>query len=146
MQHIRVIYPGRTKEGFIKAGISKYLKLLKPYVRIEIVELKPGTGSRQQVIEQESKALLKAAGRPFYLLDREGREFSSEEFTDILRDITEMDFVIGGPFGVTEELKRAALLRISLSRLTFTHELSRLIFFEQLYRAMTIIKGRQYHY
>lgn len=146
MRHIRVIYPGRTKEGFIKEGISKYLKLLKPYARIEIVELKPGIGSREQVIEQESKAVLKAAGRPFYLLDREGREFSSEEFAGLLRDISEINFVIGGPFGVSEELKRAVHLKISLSRLTYTHELSRLILFEQLYRAMTIIKGRQYHY
>lgn len=146
MKHIRLIYPGRTKEEFIKEGISKYLKLLKPYVRIEIVELKPGTGSKQQAIEQESKAILKAAKRPFYLLDREGREFSSEEFAAFIKDVPEIDFVIGGAFGVSEELKGAASLRVSLSRLTFTHELSRLILLEQLYRAMTIIVGKRYHY
>lgn len=146
MRHIRIIYPGKTKEGFIKEGINKYLRLLKPYAKIEILELKQGTGPKEEVIELESRALLKAARKLFYLLDREGREFSSEEFAALLRDISELDFVIGGAFGVSEELKRAAPLRVSLSRLTFTHELSRLILVEQIYRAMMIIHGRQYHY
>lgn len=146
MRHIRVIYPGKTKESFIKEGISKYLKLLKTHARIEIVELRPGIGSKEEVIKQESMALLKVARKPFCLLDREGKEFSSEEFAAMLKDISEIDFVVGGPFGVSEELKRTAHLRVSLSRLTFTHELSRLILMEQLYRAMTIIQGKVYHY
>ncbi|MCX7793690.1 MAG: 23S rRNA (pseudouridine(1915)-N(3))-methyltransferase RlmH [Thermodesulfovibrionales bacterium] len=146
MMHIRVIYPGRTKEGFIKDGISKYIKLLRPYVRIETIELKSAGGLKEQIITLESRALLKTARHPFCLLDREGIELTSEEFAQFLKDRPVIDFLIGGAFGVSEELKRSAPFKLSLSRFTFTHELSRLILFEQLYRAMTIIKGREYHY
>jgi len=146
MRKFRVIYPGRTKEAFIKEGIEKYIKFLRPYVKVELVEVRPAKGSPQEVIEKESLALLKAANLKFFLLDREGIEFTSEEFAGLLKDLYEVDFVIGGVYGVSKDLKERAGLSISLSRLTFTHELSRLILFEQLYRAMTIIHGKEYHY
>ena len=146
MRHIRVIYPGKTKEGFIRSGIDKYLRLLKPYARMELIEVKAGTGTPSLVIKEESERLLRAVEPPFYLLDRDGKELSSEEFAEVLSGLSRIDFVIGGAFGVSDELKASASLRLSLSRLTFTHELSRLILLEQLYRAMTIIEGRKYHY
>jgi len=146
MRKFRVICPGRTKEAFIREGIERYIRFLKPYAKVELVEVRSGRGSPREVIEKESVALLKAAGLKFFLFDRGGREFTSEEFAEFLRDLSQVDFVIGGVYGVSKELKERAGLLMSLSRLTFTHELSRLILFEQLYRAMTIIHGKGYHY
>jgi len=146
MRRFRVIYPGKTKEAFIREGIERYIKFLRSYAKVELVEVRPAKGSPQEVIEKESLALLKAANLKFFLLDREGIEFTSEEFAGLLKDLYEVDFVIGGVYGVSKDLKERAGLSISLSRLTFTHELSRLILFEQLYRAMTIIHGKEYHY
>lgn len=146
MRHIRVIYPGKTREGFIREGMEKYMRFLRPYARIELVELKEAKGSPEDIIERESRAILASVRGRFILLDREGKAISSEEFAGLLKDMAQVEFVIGGAYGVSEELKKEALFRLSLSRLTFTHELSRLLLLEQLYRAMTIIHGKRYHY
>lgn len=146
MRLIRLIYPGKTKEGFIKEGVERYIRFLRPYARVELVEVKPGRGSKEEVIRRESEELLREVKSPFFLLDREGRQLSSEEFAGVIKDRSEVVFIIGGAYGVSEEVRKASALMISLSKMTFTHELSRLLLMEQLYRAMTIIHGKRYHY
>lgn len=139
---------GKTKEKFVKEGLSKYMKLLRPYCRIEIIELKEGKGiaSVDMVKEKEGHQILKKA-KDYILLDEKGHEFSSEEFANYVKRISEnpMKIVIGGAFGTSKEVKQNAKFILSLAKLTYTHEITRLILFEQLYRAFTIIHHKTYH-
>lgn len=146
MYHIKIFYPGKTKTKFIKEGCDHYIKLLKAYTKLELLEVKQGHGDRQKVIEEESKAILNAVKGNFILLHKDGKMFDSIEFAEFLQTHSTHQFVIGGVYGVNESVLEASSFKISLSRLTFTHELTRLILLEQIYRAMTIIHGKSYHY
>lgn len=146
MYKIKIITPGKTKAKFIKDGISHYIKIISPYAKVEIIELREGSGERDRVIEQESKAILSLVKEDFVILHKDGQILSSEEFADFLRDKAFHQFVIGGVFGVNQEVFKSASFKLSLSRMTFPHELTRVILLEQLYRAMTIIHGKSYHY
>lgn len=103
--------------------------------------------------ESEGKILLQALEKIDYpvLLDEKGKQFDSAEFSQYIqqamnRGIHNLGFVIGGPFGFSMELYRAVPERISISAMTFSHQLIRLVFLEQLYRAFTIIRGESYHH
>lgn len=146
MYRIRIYYPGKTKAKFIKDGISHYLKILKPLAKIEFIELKEGHGEAKKVIEEESKNILNVVKLPFILLHREGTMIDSLEFAEIIREKSSHDFVIGGVYGVNEDVIKAASALLSFSKLTFTHEICRLLLLEQIYRSMTIIGGKKYHY
>lgn len=146
MYRFRIFSPGKTKAKFIKEGISHYIKLLSPFAKVEFIELKEAHGSKEKVIQEESKHILNSVRGDFILLHREGKMLDSVEFADLIKDKSTHQFVIGGVYGVNEEVCNAASVKISLSHLTFTHELSRLILLEQLYRAMTILHGKNYHY
>ncbi len=146
MYRIRLIYPGKTKSAFVKEGILEYVKYIRPYARLDFIEVKTTKGSPEKVISEESGAILKAIKGDFILLDRLGVQVDSIGFSNIIRDNRELQFVIGGAYGVSEELKDRACMKISLSSLTFTHEISRLILIEQIYRAMTIIHKKPYHH
>ncbi len=146
MYRIRIYYPGKTKAKFIKEGISHYLKILKPFAKIEFIELKEGHGEAEKVIEEESKNILNVVKLPFTLLHKDGIMLDSLEFAELIKNKSIHDFVIGGVYGVNEEVIKSASLLLSLSKLTFTHEMSRLLLLEQLYRSMTIIWGKKYHY
>ncbi|MDH4164055.1 MAG: 23S rRNA (pseudouridine(1915)-N(3))-methyltransferase RlmH [Nitrospirota bacterium] len=154
---VRVLCMGKTHEQFIKDGIDKYLRYLKPYADAEFLELreekiqdlKDAPRVRQREAEKIAKALPAAAH--VVALDERGREFTSHEFAEFLNKVMEsgtreMVFVIGGAMGLDESVTRNARTVIALSRWTFTHEMARLVLLEQLYRAYTIIKGRPYHY
>ncbi|WP_353683926.1 23S rRNA (pseudouridine(1915)-N(3))-methyltransferase RlmH [Thermodesulfovibrio sp. 3907-1M] len=146
MYKLRIICPGRTKAKFIKDGINHYTKLLTPYAKVELIELKEGHGKADKVIEEESKQILNSVKGNFILLHREGQKLDSLEFARLIKDKATHEFVIGGVYGVSEEVIKSAYFKLSLSYLTFTHEISRLLLLEQLYRAMTIIHGKSYHY
>lgn len=146
MYKFRIIYPGKTKAKFIKDGISHYIKLLTSYAKVELIELKEGHGIREKVIEEESKQILNSVKGHFILLHREGEMLESLEFANLIKDKSFHEFVIGGVYGVSDQVIKSAFFKLSLSSLTFTHELSRLVLLEQLYRAMTIIHGKSYHY
>lgn len=146
MYKIRIIYPGKSKAKFIKEGIEHYIKLLTPYAKVELIELKEGHGIKERVIEEESRQILNSVKGNFILLHREGESLDSLEFASLIKDKYLHEFVIGGVYGVSEEVSHKASFILSLSSLTFTHEMSRLILLEQLYRAMTIIHGKSYHY
>ena len=144
---IRVIWPGKTKEQFILEGLRKYLKLLRPYADINTIELKEEKGSDvRKILEKEGERILKLQA-PYTLLDEKGKALTSMEFAAYLAGHrSSVNFVLGGAYGVSEEVKKSAQDTISLSRMTFTHEMSRLFFLEQLYRAFTIMHKKGYHH
>ncbi|MDI6801018.1 MAG: 23S rRNA (pseudouridine(1915)-N(3))-methyltransferase RlmH [Thermodesulfovibrionales bacterium] len=146
---IKVFWVGRTKERYLVDGINRYFNLIRHMAQIEMMEIKEDKGKTlENALITEGKRILRQTGQ-YVLLDEKGRELDSNEFAMFLRDYLEkggIDFVMGGPYGVSDEVRENANCTIALSKMTFTHEMVRLIFLEQLYRAMTIIKDRRYHH
>ncbi|MHB8844598.1 MAG: 23S rRNA (pseudouridine(1915)-N(3))-methyltransferase RlmH [Nitrospirota bacterium] len=154
---IGIICLGKTREGFIRDGIEKYLRYLKPYAPSEVRELREekvhDLRDAPQVRQREAVKIAKAlpAGAHVVALDERGREFTSHEFAEFLnrsleRGTREMVFIIGGAMGLDETVTQKADAVLAMSRWTLTHEMARLVLLEQLYRAFTIIKGKTYHY
>ncbi|MDH4233304.1 MAG: 23S rRNA (pseudouridine(1915)-N(3))-methyltransferase RlmH [Nitrospirota bacterium] len=144
---IRVIWPGKTKEQFVTEGLKKYLKLLRPYAEISLAELKEEKGSDiRKMLNKEGERILKLQV-PYTLLDEKGDQMTSGDFAEFIAEhISGINFVLGGAYGVSDAVKKTAQKTLSLSKMTFTHEMSRLFFLEQLYRAFTIIHKRGYHH
>jgi 23S rRNA (pseudouridine1915-N3)-methyltransferase len=143
---LRIIWTGKTKESYAAEGVAKYLKLLKPVAQVETVEIKEQkSGNMQERLAKEGDKILRQTSS-YVLLDERGRGLTSVEFAEELRDKAQVDFVLGGPYGVSDEVKGAASDTVSLSRMTLTHEMARVLLLEQLYRAMTILKGGSYHH
>jgi 23S rRNA (pseudouridine1915-N3)-methyltransferase len=146
MQKIRILWPGKTKNRNLAEGIDYYLKLLAPMTRISVAEVREEKGKAAEAARSaEASRILKQAGG-FYLLDESGKQYSSVEFARFLKGHDTIEFVIGGAFGVADEVKKKAKGCIALSMMTLTHEMARLLFLEQLYRAFTILKGKEYHH
>ncbi len=139
---VRLISVGRIKEPYLAAGIGEYLKRLRPFCKLEVVELK------DEGMEKEAKRIEKYANENTFALDAGGKSFDSLEFAELIKSHElspqPLTFVIGGPQGLDPALKKKAKL-ISLSKMTFTHEMCRLFFLEQLYRAFMINSNRSYH-
>lgn len=146
MYRIKIYSPGKTKAKFIQEGLNHYLKISSSFAKIELIELKKGQGEKQRVIQEESEEILNNIDGDFILLHTEGIMMDSMEFAKMIKDKSTYQFVIGGVYGVNDKVLNSASMRISLSKLTFTHELSRLLLLEQIYRAVTIIHGKKYHY
>ena len=154
---IALLTVGKTDRDWVRQGLDIYVSRLKHYIPfsiIEIPELKNVSAlSRDQIKTREGELILKNV-RPtddVILLDEHGKEFSSMEFAKILQDKIsyagkDMVFVIGGAYGFSDAVYQRSNSRISLSRMTFSHQMVRAIFAEQLYRAFTIIKGEPYHH
>ena len=153
---IRLLTIGKTSDSWVKEGTAVFEKRLKHYCTFEMAELTvPGLNGKttQQQKEAEGKYLLGkiAAGEKLILLDENGTAFTSEKFaawmqTQMSSGIKSIAFVVGGPFGFSDEVYKAASAKISLSSMTFTHQMVRLFFTEQIYRAFTILKGEKYHH
>ena len=140
---IRLIWPGKTKEQFILEGISKYLKLSRPYADISIIEIKEEKGGDvRKVVEKEGERILKLQ-EPYTLLDEKGEALTSVEFAEYVGHKPSLNFVLGGAYGVSEEVKKEIMEN---ENMTFTHEMSRLFFLEQLFRSFTIMHKRGYHH
>lgn len=152
----RLIVVGKTDEEFISEGIDKYIKRIKHYAPFEIItipDLKQGYKLNvEKQKEEEGKLILQKSENDYLiLLDENGKEMSSEEFAGFLQKkmnagIQSISFVVGGPFGFSKEVYSQAKEKLSLSRMTFSHQMVRLFFVEQLYRGFTIIKGEKYHH
>ena len=139
---MRVIAVGKIRERFIAEGIGEYLKRLGPLARVEVVEV------RDSNKEDEAEKILKAAGDDYLvILDVCGKELSSEEFAVFLKKNSDkkISFIIGGPEGLSEKVLAKANFRLSVSKMTFTHEMCRLFLLEQIYRGYMILSGRKYH-
>jgi 23S rRNA (pseudouridine1915-N3)-methyltransferase len=154
---IKVICIGKTGKGFLEEGELTYLNRLKHYVaveRIEIADLKNAKSlTVDQIKKQEGDLILSKvnSGEQLYLLDEHGKTFTSEKFADFLQQRFNqgghaLTLVIGGPYGFSKDVYQAATGKISLSELTFSHQMVRMILFEQLYRGMTILRGEPYHH
>lgn len=144
---IRLIWPGRTKEAFIREGMNKYAELIRPFASLAVDELKEEKGAaKEQVLRREGERILKLQ-KPFVLLDEKGESLTSVGFARFIeKKGSSANFVVGGAYGVSEDVRAAAESSISLSRMTLTHEMARLILMEQIYRALTIINKRGYHH
>ncbi len=140
MPKIRLLFIGKTKERYLQVGIAEYEKRLRPYCKLEIIELK------DEGMEKEALRLQKYLSPSTYILDSNGKEMDSVQFSDFIKrqQNGELTFIVGGAQGVSGKLKQNANL-ISLSKMTFTHEMCRLFLLEQLYRSFQILSNRPYH-
>lgn len=155
MPKIKIIVVGNTKSPFLRAGESFYLKRLRLYAPIEWIEVRPEKVTKGTL----EKGILALEGRSIekkfhskdhiIVLDVAGKEYSSKALSKRIERLSwkgdDLCFVIGGPLGISNRILERAHESLSLSRLTLTHEMSRLLLLEQLYRAFTIIKGEKYH-
>ena len=154
---IILLLTGKTTEKYISEGIEDFSARIQKYIRFEIKtasELK--NTKNMPVTEQklkEGRMIIQSIGSDDYVmvLDERGREVTTNVFSDQLGKVFMLSkkrivFIIGGPWGLSEEVHKRADETISLSRLTFSHQLVRLLFVEQLYRALTVIKGVPYHH
>jgi 23S rRNA (pseudouridine1915-N3)-methyltransferase len=152
---IRFVCIGKTTDQQIKSLYEGYIKRLSHYgkVSIDYLELKK-KNVRSEVLKTEEGNLILSkvdSSANLILLDELGKEFNSIGFSKFLQkgmnaSSREMVFVIGGAFGFSEAVYKRANHKIALSKMTFTHQMVRLIFLEQLYRGFTILKGEKYHH
>lgn len=154
---IRLICVGKTSKPFLVEGEKEYANRLKHYVKfsIEVIpDVKQAKNlSEDQIKEKEAVAILSKIkqGERIFLLDEKGKEFSSEKFSVFIQKQFNQGgqaivFVVGGPYGFAPVLYDKAVSKISLSQMTLSHQMIRMFFIEQLYRAMTILKGEPYHH
>jgi 23S rRNA (pseudouridine1915-N3)-methyltransferase len=148
---------GKTEDAYLKEGVTKYTSRLKHYVKFAIVELDELKNTKNLSPEQqkakEAELILKKI-LPLdhlVLLDENGAEQSSKQFAAYiekkgLSSVAHIVFVVGGPYGFDQSVYARANDQLSLSAMTFSHQMVRLFFVEQLYRAFTIIKGEPYHH
>ncbi|MDR1698669.1 MAG: 23S rRNA (pseudouridine(1915)-N(3))-methyltransferase RlmH [Prevotellaceae bacterium] len=157
MTKISFLIVGKTTENFVTEAITKYANRLKHYVSFDILVIPELKNTKNMPTDQqkqkEGEAILKSLTDTdeVILLDERGKTFSSIEFAGFLENkiassAKRLVFVIGGAYGFSESVYNRANEKISLSKMTFSHQIIRLIFMEQLYRAMTIIKGEPYHH
>ena len=155
--NIKLIVIGKTKSKFLLDGEGEYQKRLKHYCKfskIIIPDIKNGGKlSKKELKEKEGKVILASIKNSDYviLLDDKGLELKSVDFAEFLNKKMvssnyELVFIIGGAFGFSESVYKRANTKLSLSKMTFSHQMVRMIFKEQLYRAFTIIKGEKYHH
>ncbi|MFV0637141.1 23S rRNA (pseudouridine(1915)-N(3))-methyltransferase RlmH [Mitsuokella sp.] len=157
---ITIVCAGKIKEKYLNAGIAEFLKRLKPFAQVEIREIheekmpdEPSAAEKEQVLKREGEKLLKLvpSGSYLFVLDVYGELKSSEklaaEINELgLRGRSSLTFLIGGAFGLSEEVRTRADERISFSPMTFTHQMVRLLLVEQIYRAFKINRGEKYHW
>ena len=157
---ITIVCAGKLKEKYLTAGISEFLKRLKPMAQVEILEVheekmpdNPSAAEKEQVLQKEGEKLLKLvpSGSYLFVLDVYGEELSSEELAERIDKLgvsgrSSLTFLIGGAFGLSREVRGAADMKLSFSRMTFTHQMVRLLLVEQIYRAFKINRGEKYHW
>lgn len=154
---ILLIQIDKTQDDYLSEGIDIYCKRLKNYTSLEIKTINVPKNVRQRSINEqkteEANLILEVISNEdvLVLLDEKGKEYSSEGFSKFLvqkqnASTKRLVFLIGGPFGFDEKIYKRANSSIALSQMTFSHQMVRLFFTEQLYRAFTIIKGEKYHH
>ena len=155
-----IVCIGKLKDAYLRDGVAEFVKRMRPYGGITITELneskigdKPSDADRKQVVDEEGERLLKAVPKNAYtvLLDVYGKTMSSEDLAKTVAKlevdgISDMAFLIGGAFGVSEALRQSVNYKLSFSPMTFTHQMVRLLLVEQIYRASKINRNEPYHW
>ncbi|MFI3227642.1 MAG: 23S rRNA (pseudouridine(1915)-N(3))-methyltransferase RlmH [Clostridia bacterium] len=159
MLNIKIICVGKLKEKYLVDAIKEYEKRLKTMCKLEIIEVSehktvdnPNDTQILQCINEESKNICKKIGDREFLIPMciEGNQVSSEQlaqkFDDVsLQGISKITFIIGGSHGIDNDIKNRANMKLSMSKMTFPHQLARVMLLEQIYRAFSINLGTKYH-
>ena len=154
--NIKIIALGKLKEKLLKEGICEFQKRLTPYTNLEIIELQPieikDEHLVEKILDEEADKILAFIKPQSYVISLEikGKQVTSEEFAEkisnVMNDgISEIIFVIGSSCGLSAKISKRADYSLSLSKMTFLHQFTRLILIEQIYRAFKIMKGETYH-
>ena len=157
---IRIVAVGKLKEKYLREGVAEYEKRLAPFASVELRETReeymaenPSEAQRQQTLAKEGERLLRLVPERSFLivLDVQGQLLSSERLAEKLAALalqgqSDVTFLIGGAFGLSEAVRKRADLRLSFSPMTFTHQMVRLLLYEQVYRAFKINRGEKYHW
>ena len=157
---IRIVAVGKLKEKYLREGVAEYEKRLAPFASVELRETReeymaenPSEAQRQQTLAKEGERLLRLVPERSFLivLDVKGKLLSSEVLAKELASLalqgqSDLTFLIGGAFGLSQAVRERADLRISFSPMTFTHQMVRLLLYEQIYRAFKINRGEKYHW
>lgn len=153
--NINVICIGKVKEKYINDGIAEFSKRMQAFGKLSIIELKEfgNDFERELSIKKEAESILSTLEKKKgfnILLDIGGKNFSSEEMSQKMEEITvkgfsTINFIIGGSYGVSDDIRKVSNLSLSFSKMTFPHQLMRLILMEQIYRWFSIINNIKYH-
>ena len=148
----KIITVRYIKENYLKAAVEEYKKRIGKYTNIEIIELKDeGLVEEEKSIKLEAEKIEKHLNDKDYIitLEIEGKEYTSTEFAEKLRTIqienSNIVFIIGGSYGLSEQIKNKAKIHLSFSKMTFPHQLFRVLLLEQIYRAYKIMNHEKYH-
>ena len=149
---IKLITVGTIKEKYLKDAIDEYTKRIKKYTNIELIEVKDeGLVEESKAILLEAEKIKKHLSTRDYIItmEIEGKQLTSEEFSDKLNQIqienSNIVFIIGGSYGLSDEIKQMAKLHLSFSKMTFPHQLFRVLLLEQIYRCYKILNNESYH-
>ena len=149
---IKLITVGTIKEKYLKDAIDEYTKRIKKYTNIELIEVKDeGLVEESKAILLEAEKIKKHLSPRDYIItmEIEGKQLTSEEFSDKLNQIqienSNIVFIIGGSYGLSDEIKQMAKLHLSFSKMTFPHQLIRVLLLEQIYRCYKILNNESYH-
>ena len=158
MLSVNIICVGKLKESYLRDAVDEYSKRMRTLCRLSIIELpeerasdNPSDAEIGRVISAESERIMQKLGKGDYVIAMcvEGRNISSEELSKRIEDISMLsstvDLIIGGSWGLSDELKSRADFKLSMGRMTFPHQLCRVMLLEQIYRAFQISKGTKYH-
>lgn len=153
--NINIICIGKIKEKYINDGINEFAKRMQAFGKLSIIELKEfgNDFDREALIKKEADSILSALEKKKgfnVLLDIGGQNFSSEEMAEKIENIgikgfSTINFIIGGSYGVSDDIRKVSNLSLSFSKMTFPHQLMRLILLEQIYRWFSIINNIKYH-
>ena len=149
---IKIITVGQLKEKYLKEAVEEYTKRIKKYSNIEVIELKDeGLVEEAKAIKLEGEKIKKYISDRDYIvtLEIEGKQVSSTEFADKINNMlienSNIVFIIGGSYGVSDEIKQISKFKLSFSKMTFPHQLFRVILLEQIYRGFKILNNESYH-
>ena len=148
---IKIICVGKVKENYYRDAIEEYLKRLSKYTKVEIIEVNDLNYDKEKTIREESKLIIDKLNNNDYkiLMDIQGEILDSvtlsKKINDLMISNSNITFIIGGSYGVSDELKRMVDYRLSFSILTFPHQLFRVVLLEQIYRSFKIINNEEYH-
>ena len=159
MTTINLIYVGNIRENYLLAAVAEYEKRLSAYCRLVCTEIKeeklpddPSQAQTEAAMKKEGERILAVLPQKSkkIALCVEGKQLSSEEFSSLIKNaensgFSQISFIIGGAFGISEEVKKVCDFRLSLSKMTFTHRFARILLLEQIYRAENIAAGGKYH-